>query len=204
MPLLPGPIECNITLTESANGNDCKQHTFPADKRTGDKTMRVQIAACLLCLMILVGSFDSLPDPPAVQPQRSQNNLVPQRDYPAAVAAENHASDCLTCAPVFRPACFRLARFSKVEDLPTTLPLYVKRQTPPLPVFLKDGFPQLTKYRSDRYRRFETESGPRSLSREACKQATHSQTVHFACGREKAITDAHFSNFSSMGQDSQR
>ena len=35
----------------------------------------------------------------------------------------------------FRPACFRLGRFSKVEDLPTTLPLCIKRQTPLLPLF---------------------------------------------------------------------
>lgn len=68
--------------------------------------MRVQIAACLLCLMIVVAAVDSLPDPPAVQPQRSQNNLVSQRDYHVAVAAENHASDCLTCAPLFQASLF--------------------------------------------------------------------------------------------------
>jgi hypothetical protein len=106
MPLLPGPLECNMTQTESANGNDCKQHTVPTDKRTGNKTMRVQIAACFLCLMIVVGSVDSLPDPPAVQPQRSQNNLVSQLHYHVAVAAGNHASDCLACAPHFQASLF--------------------------------------------------------------------------------------------------
>lgn len=68
--------------------------------------MRVQIAACLLCLMIVVGSLDSLPDPPAVQPQRIQNNLVSQLDYHAAVAAKNQASDCVACAPHFQASLF--------------------------------------------------------------------------------------------------
>src|SRR5882672_9868560 len=102
----------------------------------------------------------------------------------------------------FRPASFRLGRFSKVEDISTALPLCVKRRTRLLPVSPKDDFPQLTKWRRDRYC-FETESVPRSLSREACNQATHSQTVHFACGRKRAITGAHLSSHSRTGQDPQ-
>src|SRR5258707_9677601 len=80
----------------------------------------------------------------------------------------------------FMPACFRLGRFSKVGDLPTTLPLCIKRQTPLLPLFPKAGFPQLTRYRSKRTC-FETESVSRSLSREACNYAAYSHTVNFAC-----------------------
>ncbi len=41
----------------------------------------------------------------------------------------------------FRPACFRLGRFSKVEDLPTILRLCTKRQTALLPVFPKVASP---------------------------------------------------------------
>src|SRR5882724_7353688 len=75
--------------------------------------------------------------------------------------------------PTFRSACFRLVRFSKVEDLPTTLPLCIKRQTPLLPLFPKADFPQLTKYRRDRTC-FETESVPAvSPARVAAKQHTH-------------------------------
>jgi len=61
--------------------------------------MRVQIAACLLCLMVVGGSLDSLPDPPAVKPQHNQNNLVSQLDCHVPLAAESHASDFLTCTP---------------------------------------------------------------------------------------------------------
>src|SRR5207249_10664916 len=41
----------------------------------------------------------------------------------------------------FRPACFRLGRFSKVEDLPTIRSLCTKRQTRLLPAFLKVDSP---------------------------------------------------------------
>jgi hypothetical protein len=60
--------------------------------------MKVQIAACLLCLMIAGGSLDSLPDPPAVKPQRNQNNVVSRLDCHVPVAAKQHALDCLACA----------------------------------------------------------------------------------------------------------
>jgi hypothetical protein len=102
----------------------------------------------------------------------------------------------------FRPACFCLGRCSKVEDLPTILPLCTKRQTPLLPVFPKDDFPKLTKYLRGRYS-FERESVPRRLSRKACNQATHSQTVRFACCRKGTISGAYLSGHSSMGQDPQ-
>jgi hypothetical protein len=75
--------------------------------------MRVQIAACLLCLMVVGGSLDSLPDPPAVKPQHNQNNLVSQRDYHVPLAAESHASDRLTCAPHFQASFFLLGQTSE-------------------------------------------------------------------------------------------
>jgi hypothetical protein len=68
--------------------------------------MKVQIAACLLCLMIAGGSLDSLPDPPAVKPQRNQNNLVSRLDYHVPVAAKQHALDCLACATHFQASLF--------------------------------------------------------------------------------------------------
>lgn len=81
-------------------------NNFLTDIRTGDKTMRVQIAACLLCMMIVGGFLDSLPDPPAVRPQRNQNNLVSQLDYDVRPAAMNRASDCVTGAPHFQASFF--------------------------------------------------------------------------------------------------
>jgi hypothetical protein len=104
--LMPGPLERNVSQTASVNGNECQQHIFHKNKRTGDKTMRVQIAGCLLCLMIVSGSLDTLPDPPAVKPQRNQNDLVSQLDYHLAVAVETHALDCTTCAPYVQARLF--------------------------------------------------------------------------------------------------
>ena len=128
MPLLPGPIECSMIQTESANGNDRMQPTFPTNKRTGDKTMRVQIAACLLCLMIVVGTVDSLPDPPAVQPQRSQRNLVSQHDCHVAVEAASHASDCLPCAPLFQASLFSFGQILEGRG-PSYDPAFVRQAT---------------------------------------------------------------------------
>jgi len=68
--------------------------------------MKVQIATCLLCLMIAGGSLDSLPDAPAVKPQRNQNNLVSRLDCHVPVAAKQHALDCLACAIHFQASLF--------------------------------------------------------------------------------------------------
>ena len=61
------------------------------------KTLKVQITACLLCLLIVGGSLDGLPDPPAVKPQGNQSKLVSQADHHAPVAANDHALDCAAC-----------------------------------------------------------------------------------------------------------
>src|SRR6266481_8604128 len=61
------------------------------------KTLKVQITACLLCLLIVGGSLDGLPDPPAVKPQGNQSKLVSQADHHALVAANDHALDCAAC-----------------------------------------------------------------------------------------------------------
>jgi hypothetical protein len=63
------------------------------------KTLKVQITACLLCLLIVGGSLDGLPDPPAVKPQGNQSKLVSQTDHHAPVAANDHALDCVACGP---------------------------------------------------------------------------------------------------------
>jgi hypothetical protein len=63
------------------------------------KTLKVRITACLLCLLIVGGSLDGLPDPPAVKPQGNQSRLVFQADHHAPVAANGHALDCVACGP---------------------------------------------------------------------------------------------------------
>jgi hypothetical protein len=63
------------------------------------KTLKVRITACLLCLLIVGGSLDGLPDPPAVKPQCIQSKLISQADHHAPVAANDHALDCVACSP---------------------------------------------------------------------------------------------------------
>jgi hypothetical protein len=61
------------------------------------KTLKVQITACLLCLLIVGGSLDGLPDPPAVKPQGNQSKLVSQADHHAPVAANDDVLNCVAC-----------------------------------------------------------------------------------------------------------
>jgi len=75
--------------------------------------MRAQIAACLLCLMFVGASLDGLPDPPAVKPQRNQNNLVSQVGHHIPVAAKNHALVCLANVPHFQAS---LLSFGQVSE----------------------------------------------------------------------------------------
>jgi len=90
--------------------------------------MRVQIVACLLCLMIVGGSLDTLPDPPAVKPQRNQHSLVSRLDYHVPVVAMNHASDCLACAPHFQASLFS---FGQIFDSrgPSCKLIFVRQAT---------------------------------------------------------------------------
>ena len=75
------------------------------------KTLKVQITACLLCLLIVGGSLDGLPDPPAVKPQGNQSKLVSQADHHAPVAANDHALDCVACGPHVQAMLFLSSQF---------------------------------------------------------------------------------------------
>jgi len=68
--------------------------------------MKVQIMACLLCLIMVGGSFDRPSDARAVKPHRSQNNLVSRLDCHLPVATKNHAPDSLAYAPHFQASLF--------------------------------------------------------------------------------------------------
>ena len=70
------------------------------------KTMRTQIAACLLCLVIVGASIDGLPDPPAVKPQGNLKNLVSQLHSHIPFAVKNNASDCPASAPHYQARLF--------------------------------------------------------------------------------------------------
>jgi len=107
--------------------DDRKQHTFRADRRAGWKIMRIQIAACLLCLMLVGGSLDGLPDPPVVKPQGNQNNLVSQLRYQlrydVLFVAKSHVSDCLASVPHFRASLFSIGQIFQNRGPSCTLTL---------------------------------------------------------------------------------
>jgi hypothetical protein len=75
------------------------------------KTLKVQITACLLCLLIVGGSLDGLPDPPAVKPQGNQSKLVSQADHHAPVAANHAALNCVACGPHVRAMLLLSSQF---------------------------------------------------------------------------------------------
>jgi hypothetical protein len=115
MPLLPGPMTVSNTLSRRINAQGCK-------------TMRAQIAACLLCLLVVVASLDTLPDPPAVKPQSNRNNLVSQLHHHVPVTAKNHASDCLACAPHFQVSLFSFGQIFEGRG-PSYDPTFVHQAT---------------------------------------------------------------------------
>jgi hypothetical protein len=75
-------------------------------KRTVHKIISFRIAACVLCLMIVVGTLDKLPDPPALSPQGSGNTLVSQLDTKISVPVRNNNSDCLARLAHFQASLF--------------------------------------------------------------------------------------------------
>jgi hypothetical protein len=100
MSLLPGPMTVSNTLSRRINAQ-------------GYKTMRAQVAACLLCLLIVGASLDGLPDPPAVKPQRNQNTLISQVGRHIPVAAKNHALVCLANVPHFQASSLSFGQVSE-------------------------------------------------------------------------------------------
>jgi hypothetical protein len=79
----------------------------------GYKTMKAQIAACLLCLLIVGAFLDGLPDPPAVKPQCSRNNLVCALHHHVLVTSKSHVSDCVARGPHFQASFFLFGQVSE-------------------------------------------------------------------------------------------
>ena len=100
MPVPPRPMTVSNTLSRRIDTQ-------------GHQTMKAQIAACLLCLLIVGAFLDGLPDPPAVKPQCSRNNLVCPLHHHVPVTAKSHASDCLAGAPHFRANFFSFGQVSE-------------------------------------------------------------------------------------------
>jgi hypothetical protein len=115
MPLLPGPMTISNARSRRINAQ-------------GYKTMRSQIAAYLLCLLIVGASLDGLPDPPAVKPQGNLNNLVSQLHSHVPFAAKNHASDCRASAPHFQASVFSFGQIFEGNG-PSYDPTFVHQAT---------------------------------------------------------------------------
>jgi hypothetical protein len=115
MPLLPGPMTVSNTLSQRINAQ-------------GYKTMRAQIAACFLCLLIVGASLDGLPDPPAVKPQGNLNNLVSQFHFHVPFAAKDHASDCPASAAHFQVNLFSFGQIFEGRG-PSYNPTFVHQAT---------------------------------------------------------------------------
>jgi hypothetical protein len=57
----------------------------------------VPILTCVLCLIVVGGALDALPDPPAVKPSSIQKNPVSRRTHSPVTATTKFTSDCLSC-----------------------------------------------------------------------------------------------------------
>jgi hypothetical protein len=79
----------------------------------GHKTMKAQIAACLLGLLIVGAFLDGLPDPPAVKPQSSRNNLVCPLHHHVPVTAKSHVSDGPGRTPHLQASFFSFGQVSE-------------------------------------------------------------------------------------------
>jgi hypothetical protein len=115
MPLPPGPMTMSNTLSRPIMAQ-------------GYRTRRAQIAACLLCLLIVGTSLDGLPDPPAVKPPGKLYNLVSQIHSHVLFAAKNQPSDGLAYPSHFQASLFSFGRIFEGRG-PCSDPTFVHQAT---------------------------------------------------------------------------
>lgn len=94
------------------------QATFQAlprieSQRRDDAMMRLKVLACLLCLMVIASSLDTLPDPPAIQPQAAQSILLSQIVCHVAITAESPDLGRLAWASQFPLSLFALEQITE-------------------------------------------------------------------------------------------
>lgn len=81
---------------------------------------------------MVAASLDGLPDPPAVKPQGSQNNLVSPLHYHVLFLAKSHASDCLGSVPHFQASLFFIGQIFQNRG-PSCALILVRQATDPSP-----------------------------------------------------------------------
>lgn len=102
--------------------------------KTRYEISRLQIPACLLCLLIFAGSFDRVPDPPAIKSHGNQTNVISRTTQYAPVTARKHIFDCPDCTPHYRTDRFWFGQIFESRE-PACRPSFVRRASdvsPPL------------------------------------------------------------------------
>jgi hypothetical protein len=81
-----------------------------------------------LCLIIVGGFLDSLPDPPALKPQRNPNNFMSRFEHHVPAAMKYHALDGPTYAPNFQACLFSIDKILETRS-PSRKPIFVRQAT---------------------------------------------------------------------------
>jgi hypothetical protein len=78
------------------------------DTAATHKSMKLRIAVCMLCLIVIAVSLDSLPDPPAVKPHGSGIALISLPYHHFSAAVKNSVLDRVARVPQFQASLFSL------------------------------------------------------------------------------------------------
>jgi hypothetical protein len=96
--------------------------------------MKVRILAFVLCLMVIATALDTLPDPPAIQPQAAQTVLLSRIVCHVPIAAKNLELNRLDWASQFPLSLFALDQISESGSVGNELSL-VRRATDTSPPY---------------------------------------------------------------------
>jgi hypothetical protein len=101
--------------------------------------MKLRIIAHFLCLMIVVGVLDRVPDPPALKAHGDQTKLISRADHHPPVEAEKQITDCANIAPRFRSEPFSFGQIVESRE-PASRVAFVRRASDASPPSLPDRF----------------------------------------------------------------
>jgi hypothetical protein len=98
------------------------------------KAAATQLLACLLCLMIVGGSLDRVPDPPAVTSRRGQTNSISRVNDGVPLPTATHASGRPICTLHFHSNVFWFGQIFESKE-PAYRPSFVRRASDASPPF---------------------------------------------------------------------
>jgi hypothetical protein len=88
--------------------------------------MKLRIVAHFLCLMIVVGVLDRVPDPPAVRAHGDQTQSISSVDHQPPTTAKKQVTDCANFAPHFRTELFSFGQIVESRE-PASRVTFVRR-----------------------------------------------------------------------------